>query len=421
MASSWEQIGEIANVAQLAGFDAVRLIAMIAKAASTARMHKKNCRQFAQHLKLIGNLLEQLKISDLKRYPETREPLEQLEDALRRSYILVNSCQDRSYLYLLAMGWNIVYQFRKAQNEIDRYLKIVPLITLVDNARVRERLEVIEKDQHEYTLDDEDRRVQDVILKPEPSKNDAMILKKTLSCSYPNLCFNEALQKENEKLKLELQRSQANYDVQQCEVIQHLLDVTEVAAATSIPDKSSSMKGSKKVERNYSDANSEKDHSYDESSPNKFDTRTTSRNTSSVSSGHDLLSDRGSHRYDEWHADLLGCCSEPYLCIKTFFYPCGTFSKIATVATNRHISSAEACNELMAYSLILSCCCYTCCVRRKLRKALNITGGFVDDFLSHLMCCCCALVQEWREVEMRGVYGPEKTKTSPPPSQFMES
>ncbi|XP_022741706.1 protein MID1-COMPLEMENTING ACTIVITY 1-like isoform X2 [Durio zibethinus] len=373
MASSWEHFGEIANVAQLAGFDAVRLVAMIVKAASTARMHKKNCRQFAQHLKLIGNLLEQLKISDLKRYPETREPLEQLEDALRRSYILVNSCQDRSYLYLLAMGWNIVYQFRKAQNEIDRYLKIVPLITLVDNARVRERLEVIEKDQNEYTLDEEDRRVQDVILKPEPSKNDAMILEKTLSCSYPNLCFNEALQKENEKLQLELQRSQANYDVQQCEVIQHLLDVTEAAAATSIPEKSTSMKGSKKVEHNYSDANSQKGHSYDESYPNKPDSHTTSRNTSSVSSGHDLLSDRDSHGYEEWHADLLGCCSEPFLCIRTFFYPCGTFSKIATVATNRHVSSAEACNELMAYSLILSCCCYTCCVRRKLRKALNIT------------------------------------------------
>lgn len=137
MASQWEHFGEIANIAQLAGLDAVRLIGLIVKAASTARMHKKNCRQFAQHLKLIGNLLEQLKISELKRYPETREPLEQLEDALRRSYVLINSCQDRSYLYLLAMGWNIVYQFRKAQNEIDRYLKLVPLITLVDNARVR--------------------------------------------------------------------------------------------------------------------------------------------------------------------------------------------------------------------------------------------------------------------------------------------
>lgn len=135
--STWEHFGGIANVAQLAGLDAVRLIGIIVKAANTARMHKKNCRRFAQHLKLIGNLLESLRISEMKKYPETREPLEQLEDALRRSYILINSCQDRSYFYLLAMGWNIVYQFRKAQSEIDRYLKIIPLITLVDNARVR--------------------------------------------------------------------------------------------------------------------------------------------------------------------------------------------------------------------------------------------------------------------------------------------
>ncbi|CAL5369056.1 unnamed protein product [Camellia sinensis] len=421
MASSWDQIGEIANVAQLTGLDAVKLIGMIVQAANTARMHKKNCRQFALHLKLIGNLLEQLRISELKRYPETREPLEQLEDALRRSYILVNSCQDRSYLYLLAMGWNIVYQFRKAQNEIDRYLKIVPLITLVDNARVRERLEDIERDQREYTLDDEDRKVQDVILKPDPSKNDTMWLKKTLSCSYPNLPFNEALQKENEKLQLELQRSQANLDVGECEVIQHLLDVTEAVAINSVSEKSSSMRNSKKVEQNYSDVNSEKEHSYDESYTKQSETHSTPRNTSSVSSGRDLLSTRGSNWDDEWHSDLLGCCSEPILCIKTCLCPCGTFSKIATVATNRHISSAEACNDLMAYSLILSCCCYTCCIRRKLRKMLNITGGFVDDFLSHLMCCCCALVQEWREVEIRGAYGPEKTTISPPPSQYMES
>ncbi|KAL5557501.1 hypothetical protein UlMin_039737 [Ulmus minor] len=410
MASSWEHFGEIANVAQLTGIDAVRLIGMIVKAASTARMHKKNCRQFAQHLKLIGNLLEQLKISELKKYPETREPLEQLEDALRRSYILVNSCQDRSYLYLLAMGWNIVYQFRKAQNEIDRYLRLVPLITLVDNARVRERLEYIERDQCEYTLDDEDRKIQDVILQPEPLKADAAVLKKTLSCSYPNLPFKQALKKENEKLQLELQRSQAHLDVNQCEVIQRLIEVTETAATKSV-EKSSPEKSHKNVE----------DHSSDENYHQRSDTLTTSRNTSSVSSGHDLLSTRGSYDDDEWHTDLLGCCSEPALCLKTFFYPCGTFSKIATVASNRHMSSAEACNELMAYSLILSCCCYTCCVRRKLRKTLNITGGFIDDFLSHFMCCCCALVQEWREVEIRGAYGPGKTKTSPPPSQYMES
>lgn len=135
--ASWEHFGEVANVIQLTGLNAVALIGLIVKAANTARMHKKNCRQFAQHVKLIGNLLEQLKISELKRYPETREPLEQLEDALRRAYLLVNSCQEKSYLYLMAMGWNIVYQFRRAQEEIDRHLRIIPLIALLDNARVK--------------------------------------------------------------------------------------------------------------------------------------------------------------------------------------------------------------------------------------------------------------------------------------------
>ncbi|KAG6394409.1 hypothetical protein SASPL_144993 [Salvia splendens] len=411
--STWEQFGGIANIAQLAGLDAVMLIGMIVKSANTARMHKQNCRKFARHLKLIGNLLESLKISEMKRYPETREPLEQLEDALRRSYILVNSCQDRSYFYLLAMGWNIVYQFRKAQSEIDQYLKIIPLITLVDNARVRERVEMIEMDQHEYTLDEEDRKVQTVILKRGQSQHDAIVLKKNLSCSYPNMPVDEAIRKESQKLQIELQHSQANLDVGQCEVIQHLLEVTETVAATSLPDKSS-FKKELKVEKAYTDANSEKEHSYS----NNSEKPAPSRNTSSVSSTHELLSSKGSP--GEWHSDLLGCCSEPLLCMKTLFFPCGTLSRIASVAANRDISAAETCNDLLAYSLILSCCCYTCCIRRKLRKMLNIKGGFVDDFLSHLMCCCCALVQEWREVEAREIKGFEKTETNPPAIQYIE-
>nr|GMC65850.1 protein MID1-COMPLEMENTING ACTIVITY 1-like [Ipomoea batatas] len=280
--ASWELLGEMANVAQLTGIDAARLIGMIVKAASTAKMHKKNCRQFALHLKLIGNLLEQLKISDLKMYPETREPLEQFEDALRRSYVLVNSCQDRSYLYLLAMGWSIVYQFRKAQNEIDRYLKIIPLITLVDNTRVRERLEIIEMDQREYTLDDEDRKVQEVILKPDPSLDDAVVLKKTLSFSYPSMPINEALRKENEKLHLELQLSQANLDVHQCEFIQHILDVTEVVAASSLSETSSPAKPPNKAERDYSAAYIDQDHynqNYKKSNEKREDSLMTSSPT----------------------------------------------------------------------------------------------------------------------------------------------
>lgn len=130
-------------------------------------------------------------------------------------------------------------------------------------------------DQREYTLDDEDRKVQEVIMKPEPSTDDTVVLKKTLSCTYPTVPINEAIRKENEKLQLELQRSQANLDVNQCEFIQHLLDVTEVVAATSLPDKSLPAKPLK-VEHGYSDADSDKQN-YDQSYGNNDEKWSTSR------------------------------------------------------------------------------------------------------------------------------------------------
>ena len=41
--ASWDNLGEISNIAQLTGLDAVKLISLIVRAASTARMHKSNC------------------------------------------------------------------------------------------------------------------------------------------------------------------------------------------------------------------------------------------------------------------------------------------------------------------------------------------------------------------------------------------
>ena len=126
---------------------------------------------------------------------------------------------------------------------------------------------MIEMDQHEYTLDEEDRKVQNVILKRGQSQHDAIVLKKTLSCSYPNMAIDEAIRKENQKLQVELQHSQANLDVGQCEVIQHLLEVTETVAATYLQEKSSLEKESK-VEKAHSDVNSEKKRSYSNNSRN---------------------------------------------------------------------------------------------------------------------------------------------------------
>nr|GMD99260.1 protein MID1-COMPLEMENTING ACTIVITY 1-like [Ipomoea batatas] len=428
-------LGEAATVAQLAGLSAGALIGLIVRAANTARMHKHNCNQFAQHVKMIGNLLDQLRVSELEKYPETREPLEQLEDALRRAYLLINSCQERSYLYLIAMGWSIVYQFRRAQEEIDRYLRIIPLIALLDNARVKRRLEDIQRDQREYTLDDNDRKVQAVILNPQPSKNDRIVLIKNLSRSYPNLPVDAALKSESKKLRVELQHSQANMDAGQFEVIQRLIEVTE-DVASSLSAESSPVRSAKKLE-----VNVENDSKLTES----HKTERLAYFVCVLEFCRDIILDQlrarvgkksGKRIYLDAVPSLPCVCwcsyfeiTFPLSCsVKTFFWPCGTFAKVASVATGKQITSAEACNEMMAYSLVLSCCCYTCCIRQKLRRVLNIKflftalvqGGAVDDFFSHLLCCCCALVQEWREVEIRGVQGATKPCMNPPPSQNME-
>lgn len=121
-------------------------------------------------------------------------------------------------------------------------------------------------DQREYTLDDEDQRVQHVILNPEPPvRHTTTMLKKTLSCSYPDLPFRDALKKESQKLQLELHQSQANLDVQQCQVIQHLLEVTEAISESALPEESSPEKKSTKCEKNYSDVTNDEhtgDHYY---------------------------------------------------------------------------------------------------------------------------------------------------------------
>lgn len=105
--------------------------------------------------------------------------------------------------------------------------------------------------------------MQDALLNPDPCTNPTIVLKKTLSCSYPNLPFNEALKKESEKLQVELQRSQSNMDLGTCEVIQHLIGVTKTVACT-IPEEGTGAKVSEKRDSNYKESKGDGAKSYDD-------------------------------------------------------------------------------------------------------------------------------------------------------------
>ncbi|KAA8534030.1 hypothetical protein F0562_031547 [Nyssa sinensis] len=275
------------SFAQAVGADAIGLINLIVAAAQNATMHRKNCEQVAGHVRMIGNLLEKLKLTYLRSFPATGEPLDGLEEALRKALDMVESCREKSYLYVLAMGWTVVYQFREIQDEIDRYLKLVPLISVVHEYQIqnlKESLQAIEDDHREYTLDEEEMEAQSVILKRDRTKRDAIILEKSLSRQYPELKFREALQEEKEKLHVELQKSQVKNDIKQCCVIEHLIEVTE-HVVNAPPEKNLSLNA---------------DAQY-----------VTASKSSHGASG--LQSE--DQAKSEWQADLFDCCAEPCLSV----------------------------------------------------------------------------------------------------------
>ncbi|EEE66253.1 hypothetical protein OsJ_22437 [Oryza sativa Japonica Group] len=110
--SLWGVLGQASNVAQLVGVDALGL-----------------------HAELVGGLLRELELAELMRREATRRPLEQLQGALRRCYALATACQeDGGYLHRLLLGARMADELRAAQHEIDMYIRLIPLIALVDSS-----------------------------------------------------------------------------------------------------------------------------------------------------------------------------------------------------------------------------------------------------------------------------------------------
>ncbi|VAI91351.1 unnamed protein product [Triticum turgidum subsp. durum] len=139
--SLWGTLGQASNVAQLVGVDALGLVSMVVQAALAARRHRDACVRLAQHVELVGGLLRELELAELMRREATRRPLEQLRAALRRCYALVSACQDCGYLRRLLLGARMADELRAAQHEIDMFIRLIPLISLVDNSTNSRRAE----------------------------------------------------------------------------------------------------------------------------------------------------------------------------------------------------------------------------------------------------------------------------------------
>ncbi|XBJ15404.1 hypothetical protein VPH35_007310 [Triticum aestivum] len=137
--SLWGALGQASTMAQLVGVDALGLVSMVVQAALVARRHRDACVRLAQHVELVGGLLGELELEDLMRREATRRPLEQLGSALRRCYAFVTACQDCGYLRRLLLGARMADELRAAQHEIDMFIRLIPLIALVDNSTADSR------------------------------------------------------------------------------------------------------------------------------------------------------------------------------------------------------------------------------------------------------------------------------------------
>uniref|UniRef100_A0ACD5UH40 Uncharacterized protein n=1 Tax=Avena sativa TaxID=4498 RepID=A0ACD5UH40_AVESA len=135
----WDTLGQASSVAQLVGVDALGLVSMVVQAALVARRHRDACVRLAQHVELVGSLIGELELAELMRREATRRPLEQLGGALRRCYALVTACQDCGYLRRLLLGARMADELRAAQHEIDMFIRLIPLISLVDNSSANNR------------------------------------------------------------------------------------------------------------------------------------------------------------------------------------------------------------------------------------------------------------------------------------------
>lgn len=136
----WNGLGQAATVAQLSGLDAGGLILMIIQAVQTARRNREECRQLANHVMMINDLLQLLQQPGMMSSPRISTPLDGLKDTLWQAYMLVTSCQRSNAIYRFLMAGNRAQQFRDVRNRIDSYLSIFPLMSHIDTRYFMNRI-----------------------------------------------------------------------------------------------------------------------------------------------------------------------------------------------------------------------------------------------------------------------------------------
>ena len=126
----------------------------------------------------------------------------------------------------------------------------------------------------------------------------------------------------------------------------------------------------------------------------------------------------------KWDTSLFSCFQDFNVClISCFCFPCQLAYQKAAV--NNQPCEVQAC-----VSFLICPCCLGALIRSDIREKYGFTGSFCVDFLVLCSCTICAISQQTRQLDIRGLkpagmfmdhdpyetIGPEKTITYHDPS-----
>ncbi|KAK8939008.1 Protein PLANT CADMIUM RESISTANCE 8 [Platanthera zijinensis] len=107
---------------------------------------------------------------------------------------------------------------------------------------------------------------------------------------------------------------------------------------------------------------------------------------------------------EPWSTGLYDCHLNPTNTIMTAFFPCVTFGEIAEILDHGKTSSTlGSFMYILMVPAMLTCCNIGAKYRKKLRNRYNLVEAPGGDLTLHLFCFYCALCQEFRELQHRGI------------------
>ncbi|XP_068658033.1 protein PLANT CADMIUM RESISTANCE 7-like [Aristolochia californica] len=99
-----------------------------------------------------------------------------------------------------------------------------------------------------------------------------------------------------------------------------------------------------------------------------------------------------------WTTGLFDCMEDPTNALATAFFPCVTFGQIAEILDNGNSTCATS-----GIIYAVTPCMLSRGYRRKLRRAFGLVEAPAPDWLTHSLFEWCALCQEYRELNNRGI------------------